>query len=182
MEYTSQNFQPISNRGVFVNHFIKPLVTLSLPLLALFSAGAFALTCPDSYHFSCKAQEGTDKTRCEITDSKVSAEWTFSAPSRYINPSNLSAGDSPNDPHVSESILRPGDYIAKYRFSYSGMVTGLPGDNNGYCFYVLNTDLSFAGLYSVEYEKAANNPELWTRRENGELCQAGGRCIFVRKK
>jgi hypothetical protein len=164
-----------------MNYFIKPAVTLFLPLLAFFSASVFALTCPDSYHFSCKAQEGTDTTRCEIADANVSSEWYFAAPSRRINPSNLSARDSQGDHHISESILKPGDYIARYIFSYSGVVTGLAGDNNGYCFYGLNSGADFSGLYSIEHEKSASNPELWARSKSGYVCQAGGRCVFVRK-
>ena len=121
-------------------------------------------------------------TSCSIRGADVVDEWTFAAPDRVITPHHLSIGSTLNGNHTAKSVLPEGDYVANYSFSFSGLVSGLPGDDNAYCVYLVNASMiSLSGLYSADFKKSDENPQLWKKVKSGYLCQANTACTFEKK-
>ncbi|ABS77962.1 hypothetical protein [Coxiella burnetii] len=144
--------------------FLLGLMYFTIPI-------TYALTCPNSFKFTCRAGSDKQHTMCKI-HSSVSPRWHFVAPDEPI--SGMVRGD---DPHSAPSVLPPGKYRATYSMALYEKIKRLNG-MNAYCYYTIFGSL--VGLYNVNYRNDLGKE--WTRVFPGYICnQAAGNCQFIHK-
>jgi len=153
------------------------IVVSTLYFILFLNMPIFALTCPYSFNFKCIKVDPKEcpglksPTRCTVAG--FGQIWDFVAPSRQISKTRL-MGKS------SCSILLPGDYSTIYGFSYYGKIADGEGSSfeASYCFYEVNGNISFAGLFSKQY---INDPQHgdWEKTGYGVSCQDAKHCEFI---